>query len=105
MTQAVIEFAGKQHLVSVGDKLSVTVSPEESQELVTVDKILLLVDDGKTLVGQPYLEGHSVELKLDKVAKGDKIRISRFKAKSRHRRVTGFRPVLSHFTVAKIITK
>lgn len=105
MTQAVIEFAGKQHLVSEGDKLSVTVATDETKDTVSVDKVLLLVNGDKTLVGQPYLKGASVDLKLDKVAKGEKIRISRFRAKSRHRRVTGFRPVISHFVVAKINTK
>lgn len=105
MTQVVIEFAGKQHLVAEGDKLAVTVATDVTKDTVSVDEVLLLIDGDKTLVGQPYLKGVSVDLKLDKVAKGEKIRISRFRAKSRHRRVIGFRPVLSHFVVAKINTK
>jgi len=74
---------------------------EEGQELL-IDyiganepkaEVLLSVDGDTVTIGKPFVEGISLGLKvLEPEVKGEKLYIYKFKAKSRYRRRTGFRP-------------
>ena len=69
-------------------------------------EVLLVVNDKKVLVGDPLVKGASVKLKIiDKEVKGDKVTVSKFKAKSRYRRKMGFRPKYTKVKVEKISSK
>jgi len=96
---AVIASGNSQYQVELGDvveleKIAVT------GKTVTFEEVLLLVDGDKIEIGQPTLKGVTVEAQvLEESVKGKKIRIFRYKAKSRFRKTTGHRQ--SH-TVVKI---
>ena len=92
--QAVVKIGSSQYLVSPGDKLLVD-RPE-------IEAIMLVIDGDKTLVGQPDVKGAKVTLVDLGKAKGDKVRISTFKAKSRERKVRGFRPVYHQVEIKDI---
>lgn len=82
--QAILKFGKSQYLVKPGDTLLVDLGQIEP-------KVLLVEDEGKTTVGEPEVSGVKVKVKVLEEVKGDKLRISQFKAKTRHRRVIGFR--------------
>lgn len=98
MKYAVIKYKGKQYKVSEGEeiliaKLSGKIEPE----------VLLVVDEGKVKVGKPVLKEAKIKIKvLAEEEKGEKLHIYKFKAKSRYRRKTGFRPVYSKILIEKI---
>jgi len=93
MTYAVIRFGGRQFKVSEGDKLQLQRQHEDKTEV-------LLYSDGKNVeVGAPVLDGYEVLLKKLEDKRAKKIRIGRFKSKSRYRRVKGHRQPLSVFSV------
>ncbi len=99
---AVIQLGSKQYLVRVGDKIiSEKIELKEGEKL-TVKDVLLLSDGEKTQVGAPFVAGASVDLSFEGTDKGEKIRVAKFKAKSRYRRVMGHRQFQSHFTVKAI---
>ena len=101
-TLAVIELSGKQYLVKEGDKITAEKLDAKDGEKVKVDAVLLVSTAADVKVGTPYVTGASVELSLDKTAKGDKVEIRKFRAKSRYRRSTGHRQIESHLTVTGI---
>lgn len=99
---AIIEHAGHQYKISPKDLFDTEKIPYKEEEVFEVDKVLLLTDKDNTEIGQPYLPKTKVKLKVVKHFKGKKIRVSRFKAKSRYSKVSGFRPSLSRLRVESI---
>ncbi len=86
---AVVETGGKQYRVSEGDAIYVEkLKVDEGQEVV-LDKVLLLNRDGKTTVGQPYIEGAAVVAKAAKQGKQKKIIVFKYKPKKNYRRKQG----------------
>ena len=95
MNYAIISNGGKQYKVSEGTILELDrVQVEPGQEL-TLDKVLLTVDGDAITVGTPYVANSAVTAKVLDNTQGDKIRVSQFKAKARHRRTIGFRAKLT----------
>lgn len=102
MNYAVIRSGGKQYKISVGDILKLDKLNSETGKNLVFEDVLLLVNEGKATIGKPVVSGAIVEARLIENVKGDKIRISKFKAKSRYRKTTGFRSKLSVVQIEKI---
>ncbi len=101
-TVAVIKTGGKQYFVKVGDEIIVDQLPVKEKSLVDLEKLALFTNDGTELeIGRPTLP---TPVKAEVVAhlKGDKIRVAKFKAKVRYRRVRGFRAKLTKVKIVKI---
>jgi len=99
---AVIQMGSKQFLVKEGDKIIAEKVELEEGKTLNVKEVLLTHDGDKTVVGEPFVEKVSVDLVLDSQEKGEKIRVAKFRAKSRSRKVQGHRQNESHFTVKAI---
>src|SRR3990167_7586872 len=99
---AVVKTGGKQYIVREGD--SITVDRLNVKEKDTIELVTLATFDseGKTLeLGAPELK-NKVKAEVVAHGKGEKIRVARFKAKVRYRRVKGFRPFLTTLKIKKI---
>jgi len=91
MKYAVIQIVGKQYRVEAGQELTInTVDAEEGKNIEITD-VLLTVDGENVAVGTPLVKGAVVTLKVKTHQKGDKIRVAKYKAKSRYRKVYGHR--------------
>jgi len=100
MLLAVIKTGGKQYIVEAGKKIKVEKLEGEVGKNVILSDVLL-VDDGKDIkVGQPKVDGASVEAKILKQARDRKVIIFKFKPKKRERRKKGHR---QHFTELEIV--
>lgn len=110
---AVIETGGKQYKVAEGDVLLIEkLSPKSPKgdrvkelkkgETVIFDKVLL-VDDGKsTKVGSPYVDGAKVTAIFEEEGKHKKIRVIKFKAKSRYFKKRGHRQPYSKVKITAL---
>ncbi len=98
MNFAVIRTAGKQFLVKEGDTVDITGDGK-------VVETLLLSQDGKLAIGTPLVEKASVKTEVVKTGLGTKIRVAKFKAKARYRRVIGFRPKVTTLKVVSLTPK
>ncbi len=86
-------------MVSEGEEI--LIGKLTDPKIVEAD-VLLFVDEDKVEVGKPTLK---VPLKLKVVSdlvKGKKVEVYKFKAKSRYRKHTGFRPKYSKILVEQI---
>lgn len=97
---AVVEMAGKQHLVKIGQTLVIDRQPNPVGTKIETEKLLLAARGPEVKIGQPYLNGAKVTLEILENLKGKKIEIIKYKAKSRYRKHTGHR---SHLTKVKVI--
>lgn len=85
MDYAVCEIRGKQYKIIPGKPLTVAGKLEDVSA-----KVLLLSENGKVKIGNPYLK-ENLDLKSLGVVMGEKIRVAKFHAKAKYRKVTGYR--------------
>lgn len=98
----VVKIGGSQYKVKEGDEIEVDRLSANDGE-IELEKVLLLIDDNQITIGQPTIEDIKIKAKILSQLKGDKIRVSRFKAKSRYRKVKGFRPSLTKIKIVGIV--
>ncbi|OGY10786.1 MAG: 50S ribosomal protein L21 [Candidatus Blackburnbacteria bacterium RIFCSPHIGHO2_12_FULL_41_13b] len=102
MKYAVVDIAGKQYKVEEGLEL---ITDRIAAEGKTVfDKVLLVVDGDNATVGSPIVQGARVEADVLENLKGEKIRVLKYKAKSRYRKVRGFRASQTKIKITKIVS-
>ncbi len=99
MKLAVVKTGGKQYVVKVGDILTVDNLNVEAGKSVELDLLALLDNEKLTVdLGTPFLKTKAKASVVQNV-KGDKIRVARFKAKTRYRKTRGFRAQLTELKV------
>ncbi len=99
---AVVKISHSQFRVEPGEEILIPKAKGKKDDLLTFDQVLLLVEEGKVKIGQPLLKGVAVSAKILVQEKGKKIRVATYKAKSRYRRVKGFRPQFTRIKIEKI---
>lgn len=100
--KAVILTGGKQYLVSEKEVLVVDYLKAKEKALYKFNQVLL-VDDGQDLsIGTPFLAKAQVEAEIVKQDQSKKIRVAKFKAKSKYRKTTGHRTKLTQIKILKI---
>jgi large subunit ribosomal protein L21 len=102
MKQAIIAISGSQFKVEENQKLSVNNLNLKEGEKVILDQILLVSDDKEVKVGTPVVKGASVEFTVLKNFKDEKVRVFKYKQKSRYRKTRGFRAQLTQIQINKI---
>lgn len=99
---AIVQILGKQYKVSEGDKLSLDRVPHDEGKKFDITEVLA-VHDGKSLkIGTPIIEKAVVSFKVLTVEKSKKIRVAKFRAKSRYRNVRGHRQFINTVEVLSI---
>ncbi len=102
MKYAVISLGGTQHQVTENQILTIDRLEQPEDKSITTDQVLLTVNDDTVKTGQPTVKNASVEYKIISHTSGKKLRIFKYKAKSRYRRTQGFRPLQSQIQITKI---
>lgn len=101
---AVIESCGKQYKVVEGDVVFFEKLDVEEGKKVTFDNVILVSDEGKLQVGNPYVKGVKVEGKVVAHGKGKKIIVFKMKAKKNYRRKQGHRQPYTKIEITAIKT-
>ena len=101
---AIIESCGKQYKVAEGDVVFFEKLDAEEGKKVTFDKVILVSEDGKVQVGNPYVKGIKVEGKVVSHGKGKKIIVFKMKAKKNYRRKQGHRQPYTKVEITSIKT-
>lgn len=96
---AVVRIGGKQYKVEEGKEILVDKLVEPKK---FVSETLLVSDEDKVSIGKPTLKAEVKFKVVSELEKGEKVEIYKFKAKSRYKRHTGFRPQYTRLLVEKI---
>ncbi|HVQ43388.1 MAG TPA: 50S ribosomal protein L21 [Candidatus Saccharimonadia bacterium] len=94
--QAVITSGGKQYIVEKDQTLELELLGDAKK--LELDA-LLVIDGDKVKVGAPFVDGVKVQAEVVEEVKGEKIKVLKFKAKKRIKRLTGHR---QHYSLVKI---
>ena len=104
--KATIQTQGSQFTVQQGDKLFVNRYPDKNEgDLVTIDQVLMLVDNGKATFGAPTVEGATVKAKILENKKDKKIIIFKKKRRQGYKRRKGHRQHISVIEIDSIEVK
>jgi large subunit ribosomal protein L21 len=89
---AIIETGGKQYVVTDGSVLTVEkITGSSKGSKVSFDKVLLVDDGSKITVGAPHISGAKVSAEIMEEGKADKVRVIRYRQKSRYFKKKGHR--------------
>jgi large subunit ribosomal protein L21 len=102
---AIVEIAGQQFKVAKDQKVFVHRLAQDEGRNVSFDQVLLL-DDGKVVtLGAPAITGASVEAKVVKHLKGDKVIVFKKKRRKGYRVKNGHRQALTEILIEGISAK
>ncbi len=101
---AVIEACGKQYKVEEKDVVFFEKLDAQEGKKVTFDKVILVSDNGKVQIGNPYVKGVKVEGKVVSHGKGKKIIVFKMKPKKNERKKQGHRQPYTKVEITSIKT-
>ena len=101
---ALIEACGKQYKVEEKDVVFFEKLDAEEGKKVSFDKVILVSEDGKVQVGNPYVKGVKVEGKVVSHGKAKKIIVFKMKAKKNERKKQGHRQPYTKVEITGIKT-
>ena len=102
---AIVEIAGQQFKVAKDQKVYVHRLQGEEGSSVSFDKVYLLDDGTKVTLGAPAITGASVEAKVVKHLKGDKVIVFKKKRRKGYRVKNGHRQSLTEILIQSISEK
>lgn len=99
---AVIKTGGKQYLVKENDIITVDHINVPEKENIELDTLAVFDEKDLFKLGTPLLD---IKTKSEVLShtRGEKIRVARFKAKVRYRKVKGFKSHLTNLQITKIV--
>ena len=100
---AVIKTGGKQYRVKEGDVLAVEKIPGPAGHPLDFDRVLLIEDGDKILIGTPFLPGAVVRATAVETFKDEKIIVFKKKRKKQYRRTKGHRQQMTRVRIDEIV--
>ena len=101
-TYAIVEASGKQFWIQSNRYYDLDRLHAEVDDVLTIEKVLLL-NDGKDLkIGKPYVKDAKVEIKVLEHRRGPKIIVYKMRPKKKTRRKNGHRQELTRVLVQSI---
>lgn len=102
MAYAIIEASGKQLWVEPGRFYDLDRLDADLDQSLTLDKVLLVQDEGAPQIGQPYVAGATVQVTVLSHPRGRKITVYKMKPKKKTRKKQGHRQDLTRVLVESI---
>ena len=99
---AIIKTGGKQYKVAEGDKIDIEKVKKSDEGVLTFDEVLLVSYDENVIIGTPLVAKAKVKAKIIETFKGKKVRVVKFKSKSRYLRTAGHRQQKTKVLIEKI---
>ena len=101
-TYAIVEASGKQFWLQSDRYYDLDRCHAEVDEVLTIDKVLLINDGKEIKLGKPYVKDAKVEIKILEHRRGPKIIVYKMRPKKKTRRKNGHRQELTRVLVQSI---
>ena len=102
MKFVIIEQGGKQYRAAEGETIEVDRLPNEVGEALTLENVLLSVNDDDVTVGTPLVDGAKVQARVLNHYKDRKILVFKYKPRQRYRVKSGHRQHYSRLLIESI---
>lgn len=99
---AIVAASGQQFWLQPNRYVDLDRIHAEEGETVTLETVLLLKDSKGTTLGQPFVTGATVELKVMAHRRGPKVMVYKMRPKKKTRRKNGHRQELTRVMVQSI---
>ena len=103
MKYAIVEISGRQFWIETGKYYDFNRIPTELGKQVTLNRVLLLKNDGDVLIGKPYLESVKNKGKNLEHKRGKKTIVYKMRPKKKTRKKQGHRQELTRIFIEEII--
>ena len=101
-TYAIVEASGKQFWLQADRYYDLDRYQAEVNDVLTIDKVLLIKDGNDLKLGKPYVKDAKVEIKVLEHRRGPKIIVYKMRPKKKTRRKNGHRQELTRVLVQSI---
>jgi large subunit ribosomal protein L21 len=102
---AIVDVAGQQFKVEKDQKIYVHRLEGKEGDVVEFDKVLLIEDGDKIIIGEPVIDGALVSGKILGHLKGDKVKVFKKKRRKGYSVLKGHRQYMSQILIEKIVDK
>ena len=102
MTYAIVEIGGKQVWIQSGKFFDVNRLHVLPGEFISLNKVLLVNQSGKILVGDPCIKNFSIKAKVLRHLKSKKVTVFKMKPKKNIRSKRGYRQELTRLLIQEI---
>lgn len=102
MKYAIVEISGRQFWIEAGKYYDLNRIPTAIGKEITLNRVLLVNNDGNILIGKPYLEEVKVQGKILKHLRGQKKIVYKMRPKKKTRKKQGHRQELTRVLIEKI---
>ena len=100
---AIVEMAGQQFKVSKDQKVFVHRLEDAEGSEVIFDRVLLLDQNGAITIGAPTIDGASVQAKVLRHVKGDKVIVFKKKRRKGYKVKNGHRQLFTEIQIEEIL--
>jgi len=102
MSYAIIETGGKQVRVEPGRFYDIELLPVEPEESIIIESVLFVQHDGEVTIGQPFIEGATVQGTVLRHFRGRKVIVYKMKPKKKTRKKRGHRQEITRLMIDSI---
>jgi large subunit ribosomal protein L21 len=102
MKYAIVEISGRQFWIETGKYYDFNRMSLELGQKITLNRVLLLNNNGKVLVGKPYLESVEIKGKVLEHFRGKKTIVYKMRPKKKTRKKQGHRQELTRVLIEDI---
>jgi large subunit ribosomal protein L21 len=102
MSYAIIETGGKQVRVEPGRFYDIELLPVEPEASIIIESVLLVQHDGEVTIGQPFIEGATVEGTVMRHFRGRKVIVYKMQPKKKTRKKRGHRQEITRLMINSI---
>ncbi|MCP4485269.1 MAG: 50S ribosomal protein L21 [Flavobacteriaceae bacterium] len=102
MKYAIVEISGRQFWVEKGKYYDLNRIPTELGNEITLNRVLLVNNEGEILIGKPYLKSVEVKGKILEHLRGRKTIVYKMRPKKKTRKKQGHRQDLTRVLIEEI---
>ena len=102
MKYAIVEISGRQFWIETGQYYDLNRIPTELGKEITLNRVLLVNNEGEILIGKPYLESVKVKGKILEHLRGRKTIVYKMRPKKKTRKKQGHRQDLTRVLIEEI---
>jgi large subunit ribosomal protein L21 len=102
MKYAIVEISGRQFWIETGKYYDFNRIPTELGKKITLNRVLLLNDNGEVLIGKPYLDSVKITGKILEHLRGKKTIVYKMRPKKKTRKKQGHRQELTRVLIEDI---
>ncbi|MDD3266337.1 MAG: 50S ribosomal protein L21 [Burkholderiales bacterium] len=99
---AVIKTGGKQHKITIGEKLKIELIPAEIGSKVTLSEVLMVANGDNVVIGTPVVAGATVEATVLNQGRHKKVRIFKMQRRKHYQKHQGHRQYYTEIMIDAI---